>query len=203
MTLDFFLEWGRMYDVEFFGMPKEQVMFLGRSSGFIICASESGVDIEWEEKGGAKRIPSTMAEFVYMIPESTLWPKKSNEFPEYIYEADNFETVDTMIYMKLISRAEMTQSLSSLWYLDSDSAESKTLKWFNEKIMHISDMKVSDKKLAVYLNIAENMLIAKKVKPQIVSLYMKYMNMVGSDLVNNGKERWNQIVEHQLNQLPF
>jgi hypothetical protein len=203
MTLDFFLQWGRMYEIEFFGLPKEQFMFLGRSNGFVICASESGVNIEWEKRGCAIQVPSAMAEFVYMVPESAFWTKSKNDFPEYIYRAENFETVDTMIYMDLIDKSKMTQSLSYLWYIDDQSPESKTLKWFNEKLMNISDMKVSDKKLTVYLNIAKNMLIAKKVKPQVVSLYTSYMTIIGTDLISNGKERWQIIVESQLNQLPF
>ena len=203
IKLDFYLKWGSIYSIDSFGCPTEQIMFLGRSNGFIICCSESGLHEDWLKKGFATQIPSAMAEHVYMVPESVFYPKNRGQYPEHIYESKNFETVDSMIGVGLINESCACQSISYLWDLDENSDEVIIYKWFVSKLLTVSDLKASEKNLRVYLKIAESMMKKASIKNYVIDIYTKYMAIVGADLIHNAEQRFESIREFQVNQLPF
>lgn len=203
ITLDFCLQWGQMYEINSFNIPSEQIMYLGRSKGFIICCSESGLHTDWLIKGFAIEIPSAMAEHVYMVPESVFYPKDKGQYPEQLYLASNFETIDAMISMNLIHSSEMKPSMSYLWNLNESSNEIIAYKWFMRKMLSVSDFKISEKNLRVCLKIAENMMKRAGIKRRVIEIYIMYMAIMGSNMVYNGEQRFESIRQFQVNQLPF
>lgn len=203
ITLDFYLKWGSMYEINSFGCQAETIMFLGRSNGFIICCSESELHEDWLNKGFAIKIPSTMAENVYMLPESVFYPINKDQYPEHIYKSENFETIDSMIESGIINENNACQNISYLWDLKQDSKEVNVYRWFINKIMSVSDLVASDKNLSVCLKIAENMMEKHSIQKSVIDIYIKHMSIVGSNMIFNAEQRLERLREFHVNQLPF
>ena len=203
ISLDFYLKWGSMYQINSFGCERENVMFLGRSNGFIICCSESGLHTDWLSKGYAIQIPSAMAENVYMVPESVFYPRNRGQHPEHAYESKNFETVDAMINMGLITKDNACQDIAEMWQFDENSPANIVNKWFVDKLLGVNDLKKSQSNLIAYLRISESMLKKYGVKKSIIDIYIKFMAINGASIISNAEERVEIIRLDQVNQLPF
>lgn len=203
ITLDFYLKWGSMYQINSFGCPTEEIMFIGRSNGFIICCSESGLHVDWLKKGFATQIPSAMAEYVYMLPESVFYPKNRDQYPEHIHKSSNFETVDQMISFGLINDRNMCASLAYLWNVDETSAETKALKWFLDKIISVNDFKFKEQNITVLTMIVERMMKKENVKRYIIDLYIAYMSIIAVKMLENAEYRVKSILSMQVSDLPF
>lgn len=203
IALDFYLKWGSIYNIDSPGCPTEQIMFLGRSNGFIICCSESGLHTDWLKRGFASQIPSAMAENVYMLPESVFYPRNKGQYPDHIYNSENFETVDSMISIGLIDKKNACQSIAHMWNLSESEAEVKIYKWYVDKLLSINDTRASEKNLTVYLKIAESMMKRDSVNKSVMDIYIKYMSIIGTDIIFNAEQRFERIREFQVNQLPF
>ena len=87
--------------------------------------------------------------------------------------------------------------------LDENSDEVIIYKWFVSKLLTVSDLKASEKNLRVSLKIAESMMKKASIKSYVIDIYIKYMAIVGTNLIHNAEQRFESIREFQVNQLPF
>lgn len=204
MNLDFVLKWGKIYSIGFQNELKEEVMYLGRTGkGQVMACTENELPPYWEDRGWAKRIPSSMAENVYLIWESAFYNQRNQSFYEDLYEAPNFETIENMVSMNILTKERQVASLNYLWYIDENSKETQALKWFSEKMMSVSDMVKCKKNLTVYLKIAENMMKSSKISQVVIEIYKEYMTAIGDDLILSAEQRLESHKQFQLSQLPF